>query len=885
MYNHKIGLYQPFLCMFLYLLSIGLELVIEFMMIFLRNQLWNINCTKKNTTQKNSFNFSGINIDMKQHTPFKPIVIAILSAFAAQQALAEDRKLILDQVEVVGTTPLKGIGLPLFKIPANIQVANPTAINNQTGVSIADYMNNNMQGVTVTELGGNPWQPEINFRGYSSSPLLGNPQGLSTYVDGVRVNEPFGDVTSWDKIPNFAIGSMQVVPGSNPLYGLNTLGGAITVQTKSGRDNQGAAVEYEAGSWGRQRALIEYGGVSKDGSVDYMLGYQHTTENGWRNFSPSHVNQLFGKTGWQNETTKLELTYLGSDNKLVGNGLTPEFLLRGDRDQIHTRPDATNNYSHMLALNGSHWLSSDVMLSGNVYYKKSNRGTVNGDGYEGSFTDDGLGGSFLTGYPGITCTNPANDCEVIGSVFNRTRTSQDSYGATAQATFNQDVMGKENQFVFGAGYDYSLIRFKQNERVNLSSVSESIVDADITGTAGSDVVFDPTRAPITDGTGALGQRQTVGLTGKQYTARLFATDTLSLNEFWHVNAGASWNFTRIDNTDTFRGPVTATNPNSLTARDSYTRLNPTVGLTYTPTKALTVYTSYSESSRAPTAIELGCSNPAAPCLLPAALADDPPLNQVVAKTYEFGGRGQLTDAISWNAGVYQAVNHDDIQFTAANTQTGAGYFKNVGRTKRQGVDLGLNGVIERFKWNATYSFVHATYDTDVDFVNGSNSSGDADGIYTARSGDRIPVIPQHQLKLRGQYAVSPSWNVGTNLIGYTDQFVLGNENNSHQANAANCNAGADCAIGNGKISGYFIVNLDTQYNFNNGWKMFAKATNIFDKEYNLSGRLAESLFDASGAFGNESKVRSLLPGAPRAAWIGFRYEFGGKPSLASYDKD
>ena len=823
---------------------------------------------------------------MMNKNTVKPLLLAIVSAYAAQVAAVNAESLHLEKVEVYSATPLKGIGVPLYKVPANIQMANPTAINNQPGVSIADYMNNNMQGVTVTELGGNPWQPEINFRGYSASSLLGNPQGLSTYIDGVRVNEPFGDVTSWDKIPSFAIGNMQLIPGSNPLYGLNTLGGAIAIQTKSGRDNQGAALEYEAGSWGRQRALAEYGGVSKDGSVDYMIGFQHTTENGWRKYSPSHVNQLFAKTGWQNETTKLDLTYIGADNKLIGNGLTPEFLLSGDRDQIHTRPDVTNNYSHFLALNGSHWLSNDTMLSGNVYYKKSNRNTVNGDGYEGSFTDDGLGGSFLTGYPGITCANPADDCEVIGSVFNRTHTSQNTYGATGQATFNQDLFGKENQFVVGAGYDYSLIRFKQSELINLSSLSESIDDGDITGTTGSDVVFDPTRAPVTSGDGALGQRQTVGLTGKQYTARLFATDTLSLNEFWHLNAGASWNFTRVDNTDTLRGPASAANNfNSLTAKDSYTRLNPTVGLTYTPTKNLTVYTSYSESSRAPTAIELGCSNPASPCLLPAALADDPPLNQVVAKTYEFGGRGQLTDGIFWNAGIYHAVNHDDIQFTAANTQTGAGYFKNVGRTKREGIDLGLNGVIDRFKWNATYSFVHATYDTDVEFVNASNATGNADGIYTAKSGDRIPAIPQHQMKLRGQYAVTTSWNIGANVVGYSDQFVYGNENNSHRSNSANCNNGNDCATGRGKLGGYFIVNLDSQYNFGNGWKMFAKATNIFDKDYYIAGRLAESLFDASGTFGAESKVLSLLPGAPRAAWIGVRYEFKPKQSLASYDND
>jgi outer membrane cobalamin receptor len=301
----------------------------------------------------------------------KPVFLAVVGVIAATSSVyAADKALKADKVEVFSNTPLKGIGLPLNKVPANIQLADPKALKNQAGVSIADYMQNNMQGVTVSDMTGNAWQPEINFRGYNASSLTGNAQGLSTYIDGVRVNEPFGDVTLWDKIPSFAIDSMQMVPGSNPLFGLNTLGGAIAITTKSGRNNQGAAIEFEAGSWGRQRSLAEFGGVSKDGSVDYMIGYQHTTENGWRKHSPSHVNQLFAKTGWQNDTTKLDLTYIGSDNNLIGNGFTPQNLLSGDRDQIHTRPDFTNNYSHFLALNGSHWFNNDTMFSGNVYYRQ-----------------------------------------------------------------------------------------------------------------------------------------------------------------------------------------------------------------------------------------------------------------------------------------------------------------------------------------------------------------------------------------------------------------------------------------------------------------------------------------------------------------------------------
>ena len=812
------------------------------------------------------------------HSFQRKLVSAMVAGlFAAPAAFAEEA-VKTDKIQVISTTPLPGIGLPANKVPGNIQSVQSKDVEEQAGVSLADFMMNNLQGVTVTDMAGNPYQPEINFRGYSASSLLGNAQGLSTYVDGVRVNEPFGDVTLWDKIPNFAIGGMQLVPGSNPLYGLNTLGGAVAIQTKSGRDFQGIGMEYEFGSWSRQRALVEAGGVFGDGAWDYYVGYQHTTEDGWRDYSPSHVNQAFAKLGWQDEATRLELSYIGTDNNLTGNGFTPETLLSGDNEQIHTRPDFTNNYYHHLALNGSHWINDETMFSGNVYYRKSNRKTQNGDLWEYEVEaddfDDPKNNPYGWVFDDPTLTGAVGEVEVegTGAAFNSSKTTQDNYGFTGQFAFNQDFLGKANQFIIGASYDYSLIRFKQFENINIFELegedevgTEFEVDYDEFNEDGD--VFDGSRAPV----GPYDySRQTTGLTGKQYTARLFATDTLSLNDRWHLTAGASWNFTRVDNTDTLRG---AASEQSLTAKDSYTRLNPMVGITHTPTESQTWYASYSESSRAPTSIELGCSNPENPCLLPSAMADDPPLNQVVAKTYEFGGRGKLTDSMRWNAGVYQAVNHDDIQFTAASDFSGAGYYKNIGRTQRQGVDLGLSGNLDKFRWSASYSYIRATYDTDVDFVSGSNSEADDDGVITAKKGDYLPGIPKHQLKLRGQYQVTPAWAIGANVIGYSAQYVMGNENNKH--NGKSCD-GEDCAAGNGKVSGYFVMNLDTQYSFGNGWKMFAKATNIFDRDYYVTGRLAETLFEPDGTFGEESKTLGLMPGAPRAGWIGMRYDFNPK---------
>jgi outer membrane receptor protein involved in Fe transport len=447
-------------------------------------------------------------------------------------------------------------------------------------------------------------------------------------------------------------------------------------------------------------------------------------------------------------------------------------------------------------------------------------------------------------------------------------------------------MGMKNQFIAGTGFDYSLIRFRQNERVNLSNETEGVVTFAGGGSAESSTpVWDASREAILDGAGSLPQTQTVGLTGKQWTASLFATDTLSLNDKWHLNAGARYNHTKVDNNDILRGPYSAENERSLTATDDYKRLNPTIGITHTPTDKLSIFATYSESSRAPTSIEVGCSNPAVGCLLPSAMADDPPLKQVVAKTYDFGTRGTLTDEVKWNASIYQAMNHQDIQFIRVDGSSSRGYYSNVGRTQRQGLDLGLSGQHDRFRWSSSYSYIRATFDSDFNLLSGSNSSADADDNYIeVKKGNRMPSIPEHQFKLRAQFDVTPKWSIGTNVVYFSDQYVIGNENNRHQGNTAACSSSEsdplrenDAACGSGKIKDYTVVNLDSQYNFGGGWTAFAKAVNIFDHDYYVAGRLAETMFDASGAYGAEIKSRGVIPGAPRAAWIGVRYEFGGAP--------
>lgn len=162
-------------------------------------------------------------------------------------------------------------------------------------------------------------------------------------------------MVSWDLIPVNALANMSLMPGSNPLFGLNTLGGAISLQTKRGYTHRGGAVELSGGSWDRYNAQAEYGGVAANG-VDYFMAGNYFDENGWRDGSPSEVRRMFGQLGWRNATTDLSVSLSLADNDLIGNGLVQkEFLRAQDWEAINTastRPRTSSPSSTSTAATG-----------------------------------------------------------------------------------------------------------------------------------------------------------------------------------------------------------------------------------------------------------------------------------------------------------------------------------------------------------------------------------------------------------------------------------------------------------------------------------------------------------------------------------------------------
>ena len=172
-------------------------------------------------------------------------------------------------VTVVATTPLADVTIPIEEIAAPVQTLSGEAIDNSGALDLSSYLNRRLNGVHVNEVQNNPLQPDVSYRGYTASSLLGTPQGLSVYMDGVRLNQPFGEVVSWDLIPRMAIFSGALMPGSNPLFGLNTLGGALSIQTKDGRNSPGTTVQVMYGSDVRRSLEFEHGGSQSSNGIDW----------------------------------------------------------------------------------------------------------------------------------------------------------------------------------------------------------------------------------------------------------------------------------------------------------------------------------------------------------------------------------------------------------------------------------------------------------------------------------------------------------------------------------------------------------------------------------------------------------------------------------------
>jgi iron complex outermembrane receptor protein len=742
-----------------------------------------------------------------------------LAGAAAAQAPATPSTR-LPTVELVVTSPL-GAGAR-DRQPANVQQIGRERLDDLGPLNLPELLGRHLGSVNVNETQGNPYQVEVNFRGFTASPLLGAPQGLSVYVDGVRVNEPFGDVVNWDLIPRRAIAGITLVPGSNPLFGLNTLGGALAVRMKRGDRDAGSEAELGLGSSGRRNVEVAHGRELGETGHLYLAaaGFE---EDGWRDFSASRLGQFFLRGGAAAGATDWDVALTHAHTDLVGNGLAPDGLLATRRTAIYTRPDRTRHRLTMLTLQAERDLSGGRTLAATAYLRHLATRTLNGD-----LNDD-------YDPPAVTETG----------VENRTAASQRGAGLALQWT-QRDAAG---QWLAGATHDRARTRFRQTEAEGMLDATRGVV---------------PTDDPETD---AL-------IHGRTRTTSLFASRQWSAAAGVDMTLAARFNRTRVTTVDV--GRRTLGLPTTLDGDATYTRLNPSLGATWALAPALTAYASVGQGNRAPSPIELGCSDPANPCVLPNALQSDPPLKQVVARTVEAGLRGRLAQAWDWNVSAFATRNRDDILFVS--NRFAAGYFQNFGRTLRRGLEAGVAGRRGAFDAAAQLGLLEATYESPACIVAEANSSAETsaacpgEGEIAIRPGDRIPNLPRATLKLDLGWRVLPALRLGANLAAQSSQFVRGNENNAHRADGS-------AFFGSGRVGGFALLNVDARWKSAGGWTLGARLSNVFDRRAASGGALGENAFGADGALlapDGWRNERFVAPAAPRALWFTASWTLGAE---------
>ena len=275
----------------------------------------------------------------------------------------------LPTVEVVGVTPVLGTSVPIYQVPSNVQSLTAPQLENFHPWSLPEALQNNLGSVSLSDSEGNPFQTNLDFHGYTASPVLGTPQGLAIYQNGSRINEPFGDVVYWDFVPLYAIEKLQLIPGSNPVFGLNALGGAVTMQAKTGFDVQGLQTNMSAGSFDRQQAIAQYGIAT--GDVAFYTGLMAANDGGWRDFSPSQVFQSYSDLELRKGDLNLGASFTFANNHLAGNAAAPEQQLEITRAAAFAIPDTSHDHLIFLQGRGDYQVNSALSLQATVYFRNS----------------------------------------------------------------------------------------------------------------------------------------------------------------------------------------------------------------------------------------------------------------------------------------------------------------------------------------------------------------------------------------------------------------------------------------------------------------------------------------------------------------------------------
>jgi len=757
----------------------------------------------------------------------------------------------------VPMSPVQGSEIPLDKVPSAVGQVTSGEIERSGSPAIEQAIQQNVPGAIINDVNGNTFQTNIEFRGFTASPVEGTPQGLAVYQNGVRINEVFGDTVNWDLIPSTAINSIAVVTG-NPLYGLNALGGAVNITTKDGFGFQGVESDTRVGSYGRFQEYLQLGK-----QVDNFAAYaavEGIWDQGWRQFSPSEVRRAYVDLGVKDKNTELHINFTGAESALGVVGPTPVELLGADYSAVYTSPQTTNNELAMLSVNGNTKVTDTVNVSGVAYVRSFHQKHVDGNVSEVTpCTGTNADGTANGNDTGLLCLQTVSGTEqyvldqrghtintaqyygpndVIGEI-DRSTNDTNSFGGSLQGTSKDRIFGLNNIFIGGASIDHGDVKATSNAELGTINTQNWVV------TGNGLFLTSPLDISPVD----------VKITTNYYG--IYFWDSLDIAPGLTTTVGGRYNYEEIDIRDQLNLPGSDLSGNHL-----YTRFNPMAGLTYKVTPNLSLYAGYSEANRAPTPAELTCADPAQPCLLQSFLVSDPDLQQVVSKTWQGGFRGAFSPfgygTLNWTAGLFHTENFNDIYLVTSPVIVTRGYFTNAGETLRQGLEAGARYKAEGLTVYANYAYVDATFQSNLTLPSPNNPFADADGNIFVHPGDHLPTIPPHRLKMGFDYSLTDAWSVGADVVLASSQYFFGDESNQ-----------------NPQLPGYGVVNLRTSYEFQKGVTAYVLVNNIFDHKYATYGTFYDTgITTVSGdAATGLSNPDMITPAQPLSVYGGLKVRF------------
>jgi outer membrane receptor protein involved in Fe transport len=453
-----------------------------------------------------------------------------------------------------------------------VQVDDIDLTSAPPGPAAAYQLLGRLPGVGLFDDQGSRLQPELDVRGFIVSPVVGQPQGVSVFLDGVRVNEPDAQEVNFDLIPTDAIAHAELVRGPSAIFGKNSLAGSLLLFTDRGESTPRASAELEGGPYGYRGGRVIAGG--KVGAVDGFLLARMSNEEGWRQATGARARMLFANVGRRRDSSDVALTVMYANDKLSEAGSLPESYLTVDRRLNYTPGDFFLPRLWHLALRGER-NTAGGQLRGNVFWRRNAYEQYN-----------------------VNVPPPNSD----GFVRNL------SVGGLLEWTRPVQIGGVWTTMTLGTEYSHADVDYR------FLAVGSPGAPAD--------------SADLADAGCEFPSGLCTSIRTKEDNAALYAEVIASFTPSLSLTTAVRGDYVRL--------PIADLLAPSNGATSTYWRASPKIGLNYRLTDDVRGYVAFNSGFRAPAALELSCADATAPCALPFALGADPPLEPVTVLDYEAG---------------------------------------------------------------------------------------------------------------------------------------------------------------------------------------------------------------------------------------------------------